>query len=146
MKAITVQQPYAHLIGRGEKFVENRTWGTGYRGWLGIHAGKGKDYLCPGDEQEFPDMVFGALVGVAQLSFCCPIRQLHTLIRDHPRFGWLAGDRHVEGPVCWIFFSVQQFDTPIAMSGERGLWEVPDQYHRRIVGAKVTWHLPFPEA
>ena len=40
MKAITISQPWAHLIVRGEKRVENRTWPTEHRGPLAIHAGK----------------------------------------------------------------------------------------------------------
>lgn len=39
MKAITVQQPWAGVIASGDKTVENRTWGTKYRGPLAIHAG-----------------------------------------------------------------------------------------------------------
>jgi len=39
MKALSVHQPYAHLIVRGDKDVENRSWATSYRGPLLIHAG-----------------------------------------------------------------------------------------------------------
>jgi len=45
MKALTISQPYASLIASGEKWVENRSWPTGYRGPLAIHAGKGTQYL-----------------------------------------------------------------------------------------------------
>lgn len=34
MKALTIHQPYAELIRRGEKVIENRTWPTSYRGPL----------------------------------------------------------------------------------------------------------------
>ena len=44
MKALTVSQPYASMIGP-EKWVENRRWYTPYRGRLAIHAGKGTQYL-----------------------------------------------------------------------------------------------------
>jgi len=37
MKALTISQPYASLIVSGKKWVENRTWGTSYRGMLAIH-------------------------------------------------------------------------------------------------------------
>jgi hypothetical protein len=40
MKAISVQQPYAWLIMRGIKTVENRTWKTKIRGPVLIHASK----------------------------------------------------------------------------------------------------------
>lgn len=45
MKALTVCQPYASLIARGKKRVENRTWSTSYRGHLYIHAGKSRKWL-----------------------------------------------------------------------------------------------------
>lgn len=37
---LSVQQPWAWLLTRGVKDVENRTWETRVRGTLGIHAGK----------------------------------------------------------------------------------------------------------
>jgi hypothetical protein len=40
MKAISIRQPWASLIVAGYKTIENRTWDTGYRGPLLIHAGK----------------------------------------------------------------------------------------------------------
>jgi hypothetical protein len=39
MKALTVKQPWAHLICTGFKDVENRTWRTNFRGRVLIHAG-----------------------------------------------------------------------------------------------------------
>ena len=39
MKALSIRQPWAHLILCGLKDVENRTWSTDYRGPLVIHAG-----------------------------------------------------------------------------------------------------------
>lgn len=39
MKALTVFQPYAWLIVKGIKPIENRTWSTRHRGPLLIHAG-----------------------------------------------------------------------------------------------------------
>lgn len=38
MKALSVRQPWAWLIGHGYKPVENRSWRTSYRGPLYIHA------------------------------------------------------------------------------------------------------------
>ena len=38
--ALSIRQPWAWLIVEGYKDVENRTWGTKYRGPLLIHAGK----------------------------------------------------------------------------------------------------------
>lgn len=40
MKALSIRQPWAELIVRGFKPVENRTWATRYRGPVLIHAGQ----------------------------------------------------------------------------------------------------------
>ena len=39
MRTISVRQPFAMLIVRGGKDIENRSWSTEYRGPLLIHAG-----------------------------------------------------------------------------------------------------------
>lgn len=41
--ALSIQQPWAHLIVTGAKDVENRTWKTSIRGPIFIHAGKKVD-------------------------------------------------------------------------------------------------------
>jgi hypothetical protein len=41
--ALSVRRPWAHLIIRGSKPVENRTWVTRYRGRVWLHAGQGWD-------------------------------------------------------------------------------------------------------
>jgi hypothetical protein len=40
MKALSIQQPWAWLIASGLKDIENRSWPTGLRGRVLIHAGK----------------------------------------------------------------------------------------------------------
>jgi hypothetical protein len=46
MKTISVRQPFASLICRGIKTIENRSWDTTYRGKLLIHA-SGKPIAWP---------------------------------------------------------------------------------------------------
>ncbi|HBP1341823.1 ASCH domain-containing protein [Pseudomonas aeruginosa] len=41
MKALSVRQPWAWLIVHRHKPIENRSWKTGYRGDLLIHASQG---------------------------------------------------------------------------------------------------------
>lgn len=40
MKALTLHQPWASLVAVGVKTIETRSWSTGYRGPLAIHAAK----------------------------------------------------------------------------------------------------------
>ena len=70
MKALTISQPYASLIANGEKWVENRTWETKYRGPLAIHAGKGTQYLT---RRELATYLSGCIIAVAELVACVNI-------------------------------------------------------------------------
>lgn len=45
MRALTLHQPFAHLVATGAKTVETRSWKTGYRGPLAIHAAKSTNGL-----------------------------------------------------------------------------------------------------
>ena len=42
VKALSIRQPYAWLICRGYKDVENRTWSTKFPGRIYVHAGVSK--------------------------------------------------------------------------------------------------------
>jgi len=46
MKTLSIRQPFASLICRGIKTIENRSWDTSYRGKLLIHA-SGKPLAWP---------------------------------------------------------------------------------------------------
>lgn len=113
MKALTICQPYAELIARGEKVIENRTWATSYRGPLAIHAGKSRDWLDDGDEALYPGMPFGAVVAVAELYDCVRVERLPCELQDN---------EHANGPWCWLLRNIQRV-TPIAQSGAQGLWD-----------------------
>lgn len=94
MKALTICQPYAELIVRGLKPIENRTWPTSYRGPLLIHAGKSREWMDADDLDAYPGMVFGALVGRVNVVDCVRVEKLppHStvilatpVIREVPR-------------------------------------------------------------
>ena len=89
-KALTICQPYAELIMRGEKPIENRTWWTSYRGPLLIHAGKSRTWMDEGDEQRYPNMAFGAIVGRVTMVDCVRVEKLPAELRDHA---------HANGPL-----------------------------------------------
>lgn len=115
MKALTICQPYAELIARGDKPIENRTWPTSYRGPLLIHAGKSKAWLDdPLWLAKFPTMAFGALVARANLVDCVRLERLPAHLRDH---------EHANGPWCWVLADVERLPSPIPMLGAQGLWD-----------------------
>lgn len=112
MKALTICQPYADLIANGEKWIENRTWPTSYRGPLAIHAGKSRDWLM--DDDDTTGMVFGAVVAVADLVDCRRLADLTDEQRAH---------EHAEGPWCFVLTNVRRLDHPVPVRGAQGFWE-----------------------
>lgn len=138
MKAITICQPYAHLICLSEsdprhKRIENRTWPTTYRGPLLIHAGKSRDWLLLDDEEGAPnavdisydlaikDMTFGAVVATARLLNCVTIESIESERYDDI-YPWAKAHRHAEGPWCWVLGDVVALAQPIPARGAQGLW------------------------
>ena len=130
MKALTISQPFASLIASGEKWIENRTWPTVYRGPLAIHAGLGRQYLSKKELEAYPT---GSVIAIARLAACLWLGD----IRSHAMkqgYGSLAiantsrtwseavSHKHAEGPWCWILEDVQAID-PVPYRGAQGLWD-----------------------
>lgn len=134
MKALTICQPYAHLIVRGEKLVENREWPTNYRGRLLIHAGKSRSWLDESNEEEFKalgdPLAFGAIVGAVTLVDCLHIDRIQTGEYDakHP---WLRAHAHTNGAWCWVLSDVTRF-MPVPWKGSLGLFDVPHETLRLL--------------
>ena len=128
MKALTISQPYASLIASGEKFIENRTWPTEFRGVFAIHAGKGSRYLTAGELRTYPT---ACIVATARLVMCIHRDELDRRNRSDVlvmRFtvGQLLDHIHCEGPYCWVLDSVKPLKEPIPYTGKLGLFDVPD--------------------
>lgn len=123
MRALTICQPYAHLIVIGEKRVENRLWHTRYRGPLAIHAGKSLEWM--GGEKPPPDMAFGAIVGIADIVDCIDIFEIQIGNYDE-KYPWIADHKHVHGPWCFVLENVRHINVPVPWKGAQGFWNVPD--------------------
>lgn len=119
MKALTITQPYAEIIARGEKPIENRTWPTSYRGPLAIHAGQSRDWLNPDDLTQY-DIVFGAIVATATLVDCVRLAHLPDHLKDH---------EHANGPWCWLLADIVRLTPPVPCRGAQGLWALPRTGH-----------------
>jgi ASC-1-like (ASCH) protein len=66
MKALSLKQPFAELILRGEKKIELRKWSTKFRGRFLIHASKIPDKKSM-SKFNFKDLPLGFIVGEAEL-------------------------------------------------------------------------------
>lgn len=128
MKALSLCEPWAWAILSGIKSVENRSWGTRYRGPLLIHASKSRRWLQAGVRQlpelgsrELALLAYGMLVGVVELVDCRPVEDC-------------TPGRFVEGPWCWIVEKPVRLPKPIPYKGQLGLFEVPYEFVRDPVG------------
>lgn len=125
MKAITIKQPWAHLICAGIKDVENRTWKISYRGRVLIHASgslwkkidaKFTDeqmrvcFLDIYNECMFGEIHFGAIIGSVEIIDC---------VQNHPSI-WAEKD-------CWnwVLANPVLFLEPIPCKGKLSFWDYP---------------------
>lgn len=122
MKALTILQPFATLITRGEKRVENRTWETRYRGKLLIHAGKSREMLQRGADPSLH--IFGSVLAVARVVDCLPFDQIERGVHDR-KYPWLRTHDHTFGPWCWILADVKPLTKPLPYTGRQGLFNIP---------------------
>lgn len=121
---LTIRQPWAWAILEAGKDVENRTWGTTYRGPIGIHAAKGmtrgeydwfEEFLVRRFQPKalylpaFHHMERGAIVGIADLVDCT----------KHSESPWFSG------PVGFVLRDALAFAEPIPAAGKLGFWYPP---------------------
>lgn len=96
MKALTIKQPYASLVWRGEKSVEWRSWSTTHRGDLLICAGAqwaDGEYTVP--EESLTMFPLGVALCVVRLVDVVPMSRAHleaATLDDLPEpqgYAWL---------------------------------------------------------
>jgi hypothetical protein len=117
MRAITIYQPWAHLIATGRKRIENRSWATAHRGPLLIHAGLSRRLLATHPDVasgalDPAGLAFGAVVGIVDLFDCVPAAAV-------------AGRTHAIGPWCWLLEDPIPLEPPVPLRGMQGLFDVP---------------------
>jgi len=119
MKALSVRQPWAHLLVHGLKTVEVRTWSTDHRGRLLIHASAKRD-----DEAfrrfgltELPTGVILGFVNLLGVEKFTP-ESWESLADEHLCIGPFAP------AYAWILGSPEPIATPIPLKGSLGLFSV----------------------
>lgn len=131
VRAISVRRPWADAIVDGVKRIENRSWRSGYRGMLLIHASSNRSLLRPGspamdelsrhgysppDGEEF----FGALIGVV------------WMVDDLPHAD-VAGEPFATGPRCHVYRDALRAAEPMRWRGQQYLFSVPADVARRVL-------------
>jgi len=137
MKAISIQQPWAWLIVEGIKDVENRTWWSGVRGTVAIHASKSKKEENWEDAQDlilgiYPEhlaqeiirkmraqagmftAVFGGIIGTVDIYDCV------KWDKDRLNSPW-----HIQGQYGFYLANPKKITPPILGNGKLGFFELP---------------------
>ena len=123
MKALSIRQPWAGLILRGLKDIENRDWTTKYRGVIAIHASQAlywDDFnaasaTCKSlgirieNPVEFDEFQRGAIVGTVELI---------DVVTDSDSPWFL-------GAYGWVLRN-PRIVKPIPYKGKLGFWTFPD--------------------
>ncbi|MFL5772098.1 MAG: ASCH domain-containing protein [Flavisolibacter sp.] len=132
MKTLSLLQPWASLVIMGCKKIETRSWKTGYRGPLLIHASLGKkgSILCSEAPfkkyiDDFNLLPFGAIIGKVILEDVLPVEylflsnhELAALTMEEKAFGDYSTGRY-----AWMLSEPDIFEKPIHVKGTLGLWE-----------------------
>ena len=152
MKALTLYEPFARLVGVGVKSVETRSWGTSYRGPLAIHAAKKwDDEVCADIERVRADLKkcwalcglglrddqkamlydlpwrdgLGCVLAVVNMVDCRPMVEAPDRVEE--LFGSFGPGRW-----GWVFRGVEPLPSPIPCRGNRMLWELPADVEERV--------------
>ena len=154
MRAISIWQPWAHLIAIGAKAYETRSWATRYRGPMAIHASRRWTARTARQCYEEPfftilsragtrfpaklwgpgaivpqfGLAFGAVIAVADLVAVLPTEDVIPYLgRDEVAFGDFSHDRF-----AWQYENVIRLDEPVPCTGRQGLFDLPAEVFDRV--------------
>lgn len=121
MKALSVTQPWAHLILEGRKTIETRMWDTAFRGDLLVCATREKSGIVRNTAEEFgipfASLVFGHALCVVEVHRVRPMTRL-----DEAE----ALCEREQGRYSWLLRNVRRVD-PFPVKGRLGLFDVDFQ-------------------
>lgn len=136
MRALTLWQPWAHLVANGEKLIENRPWEP--PDWIidkrfAIHAGLRWDRdsailaaALGGVELAKEDVVRGAVIGVAKvITSVTDEATAEACVPGHGK--WFFG------PYGWVLEDVQILSTPIPCRGYQKLWNLSEDVEAKVL-------------
>lgn len=123
MKALSFHQPRAEQVIQGVKTLDVRSWQTGYRGLLAVHASsERRDGRCRALGFDPAALAYGALVGTVEVT--------EIIALDEAAFAALRAEHLVDTPYpgapCygWRLANPQRLSPPIPYPGRRRLFDV----------------------
>ena len=126
MRVITLQEPWASLIGEGIKVIETRSWPCYQYGELYIHAGA---TIIPKSDKRKNDLSqllrgplhYGTIFAKCKLIDCVLItEEFAQHVKETNLNCYLCGD-YTPGRYAWILSDFEQIE-PIKKTGKLGIW------------------------
>ena len=123
MKCLSVCQPFAELIVKGEKTIELRSWNTKYRGEFLVHSPtKIRQEDCKRLKIDKDVLSTGAIVGKAQI-YDVKIYRTKTELQDDFNKHFASID--FKGlKYGFVLKNAKKFNIPIPYKGRLGLFDV----------------------
>lgn len=140
MKTISIKQPWASLIVKGIKPIENRTWPTKYRGRVLVHAGAKPekepykifsesqfDFLNEEGREHQLFEVFdyyknnGAIIGSVEIVDC--VINHESIWADKRSELFLLNNKAIYN---WVLANPIKFPEPIPAKGKLSFWDYPN--------------------
>ena len=138
MKALSLTQPWATAMALGLKEWETRSWPTGFRGIVAIHAAKGfpswakrfarderPSYSLMPSVEEMP---LGRIVAVGEIVEC---RTTESIRSELSALELKWGDYHA-GRYAYKFNLLRMIVPPVPAKGALGFWTIPDDIWQPI--------------
>ena len=135
IRALSLQQPWADVVLRHGKMVENRKWKTNYRGIFLIHASKtydkeGESFI----RSVLPDINLdslriaprGYIVGAATLIDCVQASSIPLLENSTYRSPWALG------PWCFLLDCILSFNEPVPCRGMLNFFPPPLEAYKAL--------------
>jgi hypothetical protein len=122
MKALSFRQPWAELVLQGRKTMDLRTYRTGHRGPLAIHASKTVEReACLRHGLDPDGMDTGGIVGVVELVDVIPLTEAayEAHLAEH-----LAGRPFREPMYGWVLSQPQRLPQMVPVRGRMSLFNV----------------------
>lgn len=137
MKALSIKEPWASLVVDGYKTIEVRTWSTGFRGWLAVHASSKPvagwlQWMLEEHHEKIPALgyAFGAVIGAVRVIDCRPLSD-----DDEPAA--MCECAGLEGLIVDAAVRIE----PVTARGALSLWELTGEGERRVRAAIAAWDL-----
>ena len=117
--AISIRQPWAELILRGEKTIEIRSWSVTYRGDLYLHTGKMADKYKI-FTYNMPEVFRGGYIGIIELSAIIPFTPENWGLWQNKH---LSTSQFKYGYYAWIIRKPRRFVKPLPGPGKLNLFQ-----------------------